>query len=54
MEERFYQRGLKEKNWKKYDEEGNLFITITYKRDQEIRVNGEKVNLPKSSVTRLR
>ncbi len=53
MEERYYSRGLREKNWKKYDELGNLFITITYKRDQEIRINGEKINLPKSTVTRI-
>jgi len=54
MEERYYQRGLKEKNWKKYNEDGNLFITITYKRDQEIRINGERINLPRPSVTRIR
>lgn len=54
MEERFYSRGLKEKNWKKYDESGNLYITITYRRDEETRINGEKISLPKSSVTRIR
>ncbi len=54
MEERIYRRGLKEKNWKKYSEEGNLLITITYRRDQEIRINGEKIKLPRSPVTRIR
>ena len=40
--------GIKEKNWKKYDQEGNLLMTITFKDDIEARVNGVKVNLPDS------
>lgn len=45
-EECIYIMGLKEKSWKKYDKLGNVLITITYKDDQEIRVNGIKLDLP--------
>jgi antitoxin component YwqK of YwqJK toxin-antitoxin module len=48
-EERFYVMGIKERNWKKYDESGNLVMTITYKNDEEARVNGVKVDLPEGS-----
>jgi antitoxin component YwqK of YwqJK toxin-antitoxin module len=50
-EERFYEMGIREKNWKKYDENGNIIMTIMYKNDTEFRINGQKVNLPKGSVT---
>lgn len=44
-EERIYVMGYREKNWRKFDEEGNLIVTITYKDDKEVRINGEKINL---------
>lgn len=53
-EERYYVRGVREKNWKKYDELGNLELTITYKNDIEYRINGEKINLPKGSVQTIK
>ena len=46
-EERYYERGLKQKNWKKYDTEGNIVLTINYKDDIEKRINGIKVDLEK-------
>lgn len=49
-EERFYESGLREKTWKKYDEEGNLILTITYKTDVEMSINGVKIKLPESDV----
>ena len=49
-EERYYDNGRKEKTWKKYNEDGNLILTITYKDDKEYRVNGVKLNLPESDV----
>jgi len=49
-EERYYSMGVKEKTWKKYDEEGNLILTISYKNDLEARVNGVKVDLPEPNV----
>ncbi|MBE0652943.1 MAG: toxin-antitoxin system YwqK family antitoxin, partial [Bacteroidales bacterium] len=50
-EERYYEMGIRERNWKKYDQFGNLMMTITYRNDIEYRINGEKINLPKGSVT---
>ncbi len=49
-EERYFVSGLKEKHWKKYDETGNLMITISYKSDREYRINGVKVNFPEEQV----
>lgn len=53
-EDQYYQMGIREKNWKKYDEEGNLIMTITYKNDQEIRINGIKVDLPERDIKLIR
>ena len=53
-EERYYEMGLRERNWKKYDPLGNIELTITYRNDTEYRINGEKINLPKGSVTIIR
>jgi len=50
-EERYYVMGIKEKSWKKYDEAGNLRITISYKNDTEARVNGVKIDLPDGTRT---
>lgn len=44
-EDRFYEMGRKEKTWRKYDEEGNNTLMLTYSNDILIRVNGVKVNL---------
>jgi len=44
-EEQYYVMGSKEKVWKKYNQEGNIIITISYKNDIEKRINGVKVNL---------
>ncbi len=53
-EERYYRRGVRDKNWKKYNELGNLEMTITYKNDIEYRINGVKINLPKGSVQTIK
>lgn len=42
----YYVMGISEKNWKKYDENGLLLITITYRDNREYRINGERVDLP--------
>ncbi len=39
----YYTMGISEKNWKKFDENGMLLLTITYKNNREYRINGEKV-----------
>lgn len=45
-EEQIYNSGIRQKHWKKYNEEGELIITISYKDDIEYRINGIKVDLP--------
>jgi uncharacterized protein len=45
MEEQYYSNGLRQKTWKKYDTAGALLLSISYKDDQEIRINGEKIEL---------
>ena len=48
-EEQFYKMGLRQKTWKKFTEDGLVTMTITYKDDVEININGVKINLPESS-----
>jgi len=45
----YYVMGRKEKKWYHYDENGQLYLTIQYKNDKEIKINGKKINLPKGS-----
>jgi uncharacterized protein len=47
-EEQFYVNGIKEKVWKKYNEDGTLFISITYQNDMETYVNGVKLEIMKN------
>jgi uncharacterized protein len=47
-EEQYFKMGIKEKTWKKFDEEGNQILTIGYKNDSEFSINGLKINLPES------
>ena len=47
-EEQYYRNGLKQQTWKKYDEEGNILLTISFKDDVEVSINGVKINLPES------
>ncbi|HNX25738.1 MAG TPA: hypothetical protein PKG60_16950 [Spirochaetota bacterium] len=49
MEERYYNNGMRTKTWKKFSEMGEVILTITYRDDIEIFVNGVKVNLPEST-----
>jgi uncharacterized protein len=49
-EERYYQMGIREKSWKKFDEDGKLLLSIAYKNDNEISINGVRINLPESDV----
>ena len=53
-EERYYVVGIREKSWKKYDEIGNLKLTITYKNDEENKINGIKIDLPESKTKLIR
>ena len=45
-EEQYYISGIPVKNWKKYDEMGNLIVTITYENGKEYRINGVKIEFP--------
>ncbi len=47
-EEQYYRGGIRQKTWKKFDEEGVTILTVTYKDDIEISINGVKINLPES------
>ena len=47
-EEQNYRMGFRQKTWKKFSEEGVPFLTVIYKDDVEISINGVKINLPES------
>lgn len=49
-EEQYFKMGIRQKTWKKYDEEGSTVLTITYKDDIETSINGVKINLPESDI----
>ena len=51
-EEQYFQMGIRQKTWKKFNEEGIIILVITYKDDVEISINGVKIKLPESD-TRL-
>jgi antitoxin component YwqK of YwqJK toxin-antitoxin module len=47
-EEQYFQMGIKEKTWKKFNEEGLPVIVIAYKNDMEFSINGIRIKLPES------
>jgi antitoxin component YwqK of YwqJK toxin-antitoxin module len=49
-EEQYFQTGIREKTWKKYDEEGLPLLVIVYKNDIETSINGVKIKLPESDI----
>ncbi len=49
-EEQYYKMGIRERTWRKYDEDGLLILTIAYKNDKETSINGIKIDLPDSDV----
>ena len=40
--------GIREKTWKKFDEEGIPILAIAYKNDVEVSINGVRIKLPES------
>ncbi len=52
-EDRYYKNGFRTRTWKKYNEDGEVILTITYRDDIETSINGVPVNLPESSVKRI-
>ena len=51
-EEQNFKMGIRQKTWKKFDEEGNILLAIVYKDDVETAINGVRIKLPESD-TRL-
>jgi len=51
-EEQHFKMGIRQKTWKKFDEEGNNLLAIVYKDDVETAINGVRIKLPESD-TRL-
>ena len=47
-EVRYYQMGIRQKTWKKFNEEGVAFLAISYKDDVEVSINGVKIKLPEA------
>jgi uncharacterized protein len=47
-EEQHYNNGIKEKTWKKFDEEGIPVLVIAYRNDTEVSINGMKIKLPEN------
>jgi antitoxin component YwqK of YwqJK toxin-antitoxin module len=47
-EEQYYEMGIREKTWKKFDEEGSPVLVIMYKNDIEVSINGVRIKLPES------
>lgn len=43
-EERFYVNGSRERMWKYFNPDGSLFMTITYRNDKEIKINGKRID----------
>ncbi len=46
-EEKYYEMGLKERTWRKFDEEGNILFSASYSRDVLVKIDGVRVNLEK-------
>ena len=49
-ESNYYVMGISEKNWRKYDENGVLLLTITYRDNREYRINGEKIEFAEEDI----
>jgi antitoxin component YwqK of YwqJK toxin-antitoxin module len=47
-EEQYFQMGIREKVWKKFNEEGLTVLVIAYKNDVETSINGVRIKLPES------
>ncbi len=47
-EEQYFKMGIRQRVWKKFDEDGNTIMTITFRDDVETSINGVKINLPPS------
>lgn len=53
-EERYYRNGSREKTWKKYYPGGEIKVVVSYENDKEIRIYGERIELPYAEKKTLR
>lgn len=49
-EEQHFKMGIRQKTWRKFDEEGNNLLVIVYKDDVETAINGVRIKLPESDI----
>ena len=54
QEEQYYNSGIRERIWRKYDELGNVQISIVYRANKEIRIDGVRIRLPESEIKIIR
>jgi antitoxin component YwqK of YwqJK toxin-antitoxin module len=47
-EEQYFQIGIRQKTWKKFNEDGAIFLVISYKDDIEVSINSVRIKLPES------
>jgi antitoxin component YwqK of YwqJK toxin-antitoxin module len=47
-EEQYFEMGIRQKIWKKFNEDGIAFLVISYKDDSEVSINGVRIKLPES------
>ena len=52
QEERNYRLGLKDGDWRYFDREGNEVVTISYKDDKEVKIDGLRLEAEKRKRTR--
>jgi antitoxin component YwqK of YwqJK toxin-antitoxin module len=45
-EEQYFESGIRQKTWKKFNEEGAPFLVISYRDDSEVSINGVRIKLP--------
>ena len=50
QEEQYYSAGLRDRIWRKYDEVGNVLISIVYRDNKEIRIDGIRIRLPEREI----
>jgi uncharacterized protein len=53
QEEQYYSAGIRERIWRKYDELGNVLISIVYRENREVRIDGVRIRLPEGDIKRI-
>ncbi len=50
QEEQFYRSGIRERIWRKFNELGDVEISIVYRNNKEVRIDGVRVDLPEGEI----